>query len=368
MIETQFLMELLKEHLIMNAARIHFIACFITALIKVRTVNFKEVAVAFPGNAQKDSQYRKIQRFFKDFALDMSMIARFTVELLPIKEEDWVLTIDRTNWKYGRLNINILTLGIAYMGIAFPLVWFALDKRGNSNTKERIRLIDRFIEIFGKAKIRCLTADREFVGADWFEYLLKMDISFRIRIKENFVVTNSRGMSVSVKTLFRDIKIGEYRILEGRRIVLGHPLYIIGLPLPDGEYLILVTDQAPETAIDDYKLRWGIETLFGCLKTKGFNFEDTHMTDLPRIEKLVGLLAIAFCLCHNTGELLNDQKPIRIKKHGRKAVSIFRHGLDKLRGLLLNISDKVYEFKRLLSILFKPLDASFILLNNPNSQ
>jgi len=56
MIETELLAEILREHLIMNAARINFIACFIVALIKVRTVNLKEIAVAFPGNAQKDSQ------------------------------------------------------------------------------------------------------------------------------------------------------------------------------------------------------------------------------------------------------------------------------------------------------------------------
>ncbi len=365
MTEAMILADILREHLIMNAARIFFIACFINALIKVRTVNLKEIAVAFPGSACNDSQYRKIQRFFKDSALDLSMIARLTVELSPIKNEDWVLTIDRTNWKYGKFNINILTLGIAYKGIAFPLVWFCLDKRGNSNTKERIKLTDRHIEIFGADKIRCLTADREFIGTEWFRYLLNLHISFCIRIKDNFLVANSRGIPVPAKTLFRDLKIGESKILEGCRTVLGHQLYIIGMLLPDGEYLILVTDKDPETAIDDYKLRWGIETLFGCLKTWGFNFEDTRMTSLPRIEKLVGLLAIAFCLCHNAGEQLNELRPISIKKHGRKAISIFRYGLDEFRGILLNIANNINKYKIFLRILFQPLDISFILLNKP---
>ena len=40
--------------------------------------------------------------------------------------------------------------------------------------------------------------------------------------------------------------------------------------------------------------RWQIETLFGCLKTRGFNFEDTHLTDPERLSKLLGLLALAF--------------------------------------------------------------------------
>jgi hypothetical protein len=41
-----------------------------------------------------------------------------------------------------------------------------LDKRGNSNSKERIDLINRFIGLFGKQVIQSVAADREFVGKD----------------------------------------------------------------------------------------------------------------------------------------------------------------------------------------------------------
>ena len=89
------------------------------------------------------------------------------------------------------------------------------------------------------------------------------------------------------------------------------------------------------------------------------------MTCLPRIEKSVDLSAVAFCLCHNAGEQLNVLRPISIKKHGRKAIGIFRYGLDEFRGILLNIADNINNYKIFIRILFKPLDASFILLNKP---
>lgn len=41
--------------------------------------------------------------------------------------------MDRTNWKFDEANINILMLGITYKGIAYPLLFSMLDKRGNSN-------------------------------------------------------------------------------------------------------------------------------------------------------------------------------------------------------------------------------------------
>ncbi|MBF0528340.1 MAG: transposase [Deltaproteobacteria bacterium] len=166
--------------------------------------------------------------------------------------------------------------------------------------------------------------------------------------KENTLVTNSRGQLVSVKDLFRGLKTNEAQILDGERLVYGLELFIIGMILPTGEYLIIVTDKEPETAMEDYAQRWEIETLFGCLKSRGFNFESTHITDPERISKMVALLAIAFCWCHLTGEWMVEQKPIPIKKHGRKAKAIFRYGLGSLRDALVN---RYYRKGRLINII-----------------
>jgi hypothetical protein len=74
--------------------------------------------------------------------------------------------MDRTNWKFSNTNINILTLGIIYEGMAFPIVFKMMDKRGNSNTEERMELIRRFCALAGESCIAHLMADREFVGSD----------------------------------------------------------------------------------------------------------------------------------------------------------------------------------------------------------
>ena len=78
--------------------------------------------------------------------------------------------------------------------------------------------MDRFITFFGVNKIRFFTADREFIGKEWFTYLLEKTIRFRIRIRENMLIANARGMLVPAKTLFRDLRVGEYKILRGKRI------------------------------------------------------------------------------------------------------------------------------------------------------
>jgi len=72
------------------------------------------------------------------------------------------------------------------------------------------------------------------------------------------------------------------------------------------------------------------------MKTRGFNLEDTHMTNHERVSKLVAVLAIAFCWAHKVGDWLHEAKPIRLKSHERPAKSIFRYGFDQIRRYLVN--------------------------------
>ena len=114
----------------------------------------------------------------------------------------------------------------------------------------------------------------------------------------------------------------------------------------DSEYVIIATQykKNQKNSLDQYKKRWEIETLFGCLKSRGFNFEDTHMTDAKKISKLLALLTIAFCWARLTGEWLNIINPIKLKKHGRKEKSVFRYGLDYLRRTFINSTNDFKPF------------------------
>jgi hypothetical protein len=171
-------------------------------------------------------------------------------------------------------------------------------------------------------------------------------------------ITNSVGILTQAKDMFRHLPIGKFQILTNPRLINGNRMYVIGLRLAH-EYLILVTDHNPVNALEDYARRWEIETLFSCLKTRGFCFEATHLTDLHRIEKLIALLAIALAFAHITGEWLHEQKPIPIKKHGRKARSLFRYGLDYLRKIVLTPSSRsLCGFQQAINLLSSVLSSN----------
>jgi len=243
-----------------------FLALFLVALFRVKSVNFSELATGFMGSAQLDSNYKRLQRICSEFELDYQRIARLVAHLMEIPQP-WVLSIDRTNWEFGDQVFNILMLGVVHDGVAFPLLWLMLDKKGNSNSEERIDLLDEFFEVFPEVEVAYLTGDREFLGQVWFEYLLETaQLEFRIRIRESDKLDDG-CQSLKAKVVFSALQTNQQQVLRHRRQVWGHWVYISALRLEDGKLLIVMSNHRPHQAIADYGKRWGIETLFGCLKT-----------------------------------------------------------------------------------------------------
>ena len=237
--------------------------------------------------------------------------------------QPWVLSTDRTEWSFGKTRFNILMLGVVHNGVAYPVVWKMLNKKGNSNGDERMDLLDQFYAIFPDAHVAYLTGDREFVGKQWFSYLLiEPTIPFRLRIRKSDRI-NDGEKQLRASIVFANLKPGQTQILSGRKWVWGRSVYVSALRLDDGELLIIVSPDSTSTAISDYGKRWGIETLFGIFKTRGFCLESTHFTDSERLSKLVALMSLALCWAIKTGEWLHQHRPIKVKKHGRKCEKHF---------------------------------------------
>jgi hypothetical protein len=343
----------LGENVTWNKARINFLAKFIIALVQVKTVSLVQISAVMSGRATPDSHYKRCQRFLRFFDLPFAEVAYLVIKLLGIAPP-FVISIDRTDWYLGTTPLNILMLSLVYKGVAFPLLWTVLEKKGCSDTAERIELLEKYVQLFGTDSLSFVTADREFIGRDWFRYLRRKKIPFRLRIRENLRVSNARGNKmVSAKNLFRTQKAGVGVLLRGQRKVLREEVSLMGMRTREGEYVIVASSTQSDEILRDYALRWKIENLFGCLKSRGFCLEETHLTEKGRLEKLLALLTVAFCWAYIVGEWLARANPIKIKKHGRLAKSLFRHGFDYLRRILCNqdSSAKRIDFIRLCNLL-----------------
>lgn len=358
------LTRVLSSRLGWNRARLKLMTRLIRAALKLTTTNLAKLAIAMKPDVKTASTYRRIQRFFAGFAFDYAEFGRLLLRLVPT-DPPYVAVIDRTEWHFGQTPINVLMVGVAHDGIAFPIVWTALDHGGGSGAGEHVRVLDQFLRVVEREQIQALVADREFTGGDFLRALKDRGVPFVIRIKRDRRVGRSpESPLLPVRMFMRALSEGQSRRLDGERVLGGAQsvsVQVAGGRLSDGSMLILAARAVDSDAVDSealfalYRRRWEIETLFAALKSRGFDLEATHLTAPGRIRKLLGVLALAYSWARLIGrDRQNREGPPRRCAHGYRARSLFRYGLDRLQEILLNPQHMQDELHRCLRALTHP--------------
>jgi hypothetical protein len=153
------LTSLLSPYVELGNHRLQTLCLLISALVSARTVNLSHLAAERASEVLVASTYRRLQRFFQYVRPPEDWAAQVIVALSGARPP-WLLCLDRTNWKIGRKEANILMLAIVTQRFRIPLMWTILDRAGTSNTEERIALLRRYLAHFEAVSIRLLLADR----------------------------------------------------------------------------------------------------------------------------------------------------------------------------------------------------------------
>ena len=308
-----------------------FFARALVALLTARKISLHQIAHLMPGELNPEANRQQLRRCLDHETLTAEAWAHTIAALLPHSPRTkWILALDRTEWKRGKTTINLLVLAVVVHGCAVPLLWTVMQNPGASDTTERIELLTRFVAQFGKERLRFLTADREFIGFDWIAWLLTEQIPFRIRIKAGEYLLHADGREGKARDWFA---LRACRCKPQRMDLWGLLVYVGGRWLHDKEYLVVISNQ-PGDLLADYRLRWKIETLFQALKGRGFDMESCRLSRERRLSGWFGFLALGFCWCLKVGQTLEEAEPLPLKKHGRRAISVFQRGLRLLQSLL----------------------------------
>lgn len=285
----------------------------------------QEVAKSLSDTASDVSNQRRIERFFAQVHFEPQAVVMLMVLFLP--KGKLHLSLDRTEWDFGNQQWNVLMLTAYSEGVGLPLWWCLLDNNsGNSNTQDRIKLLTQVVTMLGPERIGSLCADREFIGKDWYKWLLTNKIRFFLRLpKSHRIQVGSHLMKPASilgdrkKALLDNIQLAGFRLSIAIERVVNQK--------QEPDLLVILTNSFAYNGTRFYKRRWSIETFFESIKSRGFNLEMTHLTKADRFETLLVLVCLAFSLCQRIGLLAHKQgQPISVKKHGYKAHSFFRHG------------------------------------------
>ena len=347
------LSSLIVNHMRLARSRCETLGWLIASILTAGTVSLTRLAAYIDSSAQIASVHRRLERFFGDVRLNEADVARLVVAALSLAAKPWHLAIDRTNWQFGKTDLNLLVLSLAHGDVCIPLFWRVLDKAGNSNTAERIDLMQVFKATFpdqlakraddhkrlASGPIASLTGDREFIGNAWITWLQQAGIPHFLRLREDMQVFNDTHAPLALRQHGARLRTGQRLVLKGWwrmgacQASASPPVRIVILRLKTGELLIIASRSRPQHALKIYRQRWKIETLFAALKTRGFNLEATHMTDPAKLSTLIAILAMAAGVAYKTGLWALGGQPRRCKGHGRPARSLFALGLDALRKL-----------------------------------
>ena len=332
MLKEQFF-HALTANLNCNRARLKCLVLLVTAVIRHRTVNLAILSTTDDGKCcSNESRYRRFQDFFLRFALCLPSVSKLILQRLPKPPCGYLLAIDRTNWQFGRKDINFLVIAIVVGNVSIPLVWKVLPERtkgGNSNVSQRIDLMEQLLKHLDPGEIHALTMDREFTGKRWLQWLDQNEIAYVLRIKSNTVVG---------KHLAREHAASSRRNLKSKRKVFGFglELFFACKSIRQGarsSHLMVVSNRfRDKEALALYRKRWGVERLFGHLKRKGFDLESTHLTDPAKLEKLFAVVVIAFLFSFAWGCHLRQTRKKSSAASTRK--SLFRVGLEDILNLI----------------------------------
>lgn len=289
------------------------------ALISAKSVNHRDLCAHMPGQGSLEAKQRRVERGVHDPQLTMQVFLALILAHLPPGK--WLFSLDRTHWTHGQSPMNLLVLGIVVHGYTIPLVWDALEHTGSSDTNTRIWLVCHALQALPAHRWKGLVADRECIGAEWFRFLRCKGIKRAVRIKKD---TRADGMRVD--EWCADLPVGTFRQLEEKCAVFGEILRVVATRSPTGDLVVIATDFVLETTFRLYRWRWSVECTFSSLKSRGFDLERTAVTDPQRLERLFGLVVLAWLACLQVGVWRAEQQPIKVLKHGRKAMSLIRYG------------------------------------------
>ena len=313
------------------------------------------MVAAMNHTVNDNSNAKRLQRLLDEITLSATDKRHFVL----MNRTQVRVSLDRTEWDFGSITNNLLTAAVETNGLAVPVHSKDLGKCGSSSDAERIQAINDTLEVIPVEYIQVLTADREFPSARFLDHLKSKGLSFAVRIKSDAMIKHD-GQVKSAAEWFcayqKKYLRGALVNLCGRRLGTRKGKAV--------DYLIVVTNLEPLEGYRLYRTRWKreqparccfvskkIETLFGALKSRGFNLESTRVTQSKRLENLVLLLGVAVLWALRVGLWVWEQGEIRVRRDGVALYSLFRLGLDFLRRLLLNPDPRVCVWDDVIRVL-----------------
>jgi hypothetical protein len=311
------------------------LAMFVLGAIKAKSMVLPLVAeeLLAESDAKAPSIERRLERFLSNKKIETEETwDEFLGQVMPyFRGTPMQLVIDLTSYEE---HAQVIYIGILQQSRVLPLVWKVMpgqDKWDQGLWECIDHLCERLAPHLGETPCRII-GDSAFGCFPMVKLCEKYQWQYLFRICGEHTCEHwSRGRLLPTCSVSELVKepgkrfYGHIRLWQEQQIETNLSAC---WEAEEEEPLLVISDQpASRQRINEYRLRWRVESTFQDLKSRGWDWESSHVRRLDRIDRMLLVLFLAlWWLAHLAASCIHHGKRDRYDRHDRRDKGLFRLG------------------------------------------
>lgn len=282
------------------------------SVLACRSVNTSELSMVLPRKVgNQESCFRYLHRWLSNDKIDPGKVmVSWSTELMALlsaQGQTIVLMMDQSKMSDG---FEILMISIRTKERALPVLWKVVATKGEIGFDVQEPLLRAVASMIPEGSKVILMADRFYGTPALVGLCQKLGLGYRVRLKCHLTLHHEGGELTGNDMAKLGLRQLENASLGGRVLTNIGLIHEAG---HDEPWLIAMDEKPNKAKVMDYGLRWGIESMFSDLKSRGMQMTKTQLKTAERLSRLLLVLTVAMMWAVSTGWLHHQVDPIKKK-------------------------------------------------------
>jgi Transposase DDE domain len=292
-----------------DQSRFSKLCLLVYALIQKGKSSLSVLGTGFGDATDLASREKQAKRFLQSKYTDYKTFYFPFIQafLAGLPNKSIILVIDGTDM--GK-NCASLMLSVVWGKRSIPLVWLVKEgQKGHFSVADHLALLTQVGDLLLPDWSVVLLGDGEFDAWELQAYAQSQGWEYALRTAKNTKIEDSKGDTYAIGECYPEAGANyvwiEDCLIHQSRKGLVNALVWHEKKYPHPLYLLSNLDWVKDV-MDYYRRRFSIETLFGDIKSRGFNVHKTRIKSKEMIHNLLIVICLAYLLCFVIG-LNQDQ-------------------------------------------------------------
>ena len=331
--------------------RLNTLTAMICGAIRTNKSDLESLGSELPQDIDSESRFKHVKRWlintYTDYDISFLPFIEPILENYIAQNKEMVFSIDGSDVAQG---CTVLMISLTVYKRAIPICWLVKEcKKGHLPAQMHLDVFTILNKLLKGYQNVVVLGDGEFDNgevitkcADWkWRFVFRTAKSTKIYDgQEEYPIKYLEPPGNEKFFIAHDVAYTKERYGPVNAIVWTERRW------DDPIYLLSNFELSYDLAFY-YRKRWSIETLFGDIKSRGFNIHKSKLTDAKRVAKLIIVISLAYILVFKLGQR-EQNSPLRSKvtRKDRMDLSIFTIGKKLIKHCLKHSIKIVFSFSK----------------------